>query len=280
MLLNRNEQAQMEGLFTSETLTKAHAWDGKYGTKTQKWYARVFDQWCVSSESLDATRVIDVSTYRLGTSGPPDWRSRILEHKDATTPFAATLIEMKGHRAASYSYELIPGVYPNQTVAYGIWDPAVYADPQYAPAWQSDYDAAIDEQVRLAFYSKMASAFDGATFLGEARETIAMLRRPLKRLHDSAGKQIQRSRKLRQKVVRDTKRKIRLESKGLKFKPSKTTVNRRVLREWRKAASESYLTWAWGVKPLMHDVDDFFTALKQQLDQPGIEQFAAGSGLT
>lgn len=277
MVLNRNEQAAIEGLFQRPTLDHAHAWDGKYGTKSQSVTAREHHQDHWSNSSSDRIWKIDASKYRLGVSNP-NWRQQIANFTDAGTAFAATDVQYKRHSVATYFLDLNP-FHPNQVNPWGYFDPLKYFGQTYynvIPLYDTSQDSAVNNLAIRRFYDSVSSPFDGATFLGELRETIHMFRHPLKQLNDSIDRQIKKSRKLRDKAVRDARNRRNWPGKKL---PSKPIVDKRTLDMWRKAAGSSYLEWKWGVTPLLADISNLFDALKLQLNQPNVEHFKSSAGL-
>lgn len=276
MVLNRHEQRLIEGLFVQPTLDKAHAWDGKYGTKPSSVTAHDFHQHHWGVQKSDVYRQIDTSTYRLGVSNP-NWREQIANHQDAGTAFAATKIRLKRHSVASYFMDLHP-FHPGQVNPWGFYDPAAYIGQSYfnyIPLYDTSQDSAIDNIALRKFYDEVASPFDGTTFLGELRETVQMFRKPLHALNRSIDLQIKKNRKLREKAVRDARNRRNWPGKKL---PSKPIVDKRALKNWIRAAGSSYLEWKWGVKPLLDDIEGVFDVLKLQLNAPQITPFDAHCG--
>lgn len=277
MVLNRNEQKLLDGLFTPRTLDHATAWDGKYGTRKQSVWSWEFHQdYTGSTKNKSFSKEIDVSTYRLGISNP-NWKQQIAAHEDAGTPFAATDVRIMRHSVATYFMEIVKSS-AEQVDPWGFYDPIQYIGQSYfnyIPLYDTSQDHAVDNLAIRRFYDKLGNPFDGLTFLGELRETIHMFKKPLQTLHESIDKQIRRSRKLREKALRDARNRRNWPGKKL---PSKPIVTRRALAMWRKAAGSSYLEWKWGVKPLMRDIEDLFEALKLKLNAPAVDPFKASAG--
>lgn len=78
------------------------------------------------------------------------------------------------------------------------------------------------------------SDFSGPTFMGELRETISMIRHPLKSLRLKTGLFTD----LHMRVLRDK------QAKGKRFKPD----------SWSKVLSDTWLEYVFGAAPLMQDI--------------------------
>lgn len=278
MVLNRNEQKQLEGIFTPDTLQHSFPWNGRYGTRFSSWTAEDFHQHHWASETMTNQCQVDMSTYRLGIDNGPDWKKRKADHNDVGTQFAATAIKVKRHSRASYYLALNP-FHADQTDAYGWIDPAKYSGQSYynyVPLYDTSLDVTIDNLAINKLYKKISAEFDGASFLGELRETVTMLRHPLEKLQKAADYQIKRSRMLRAKIVKDARNRRNWPGQKL---PHKTVVNRHALATWRKAAASSFLEWRWGMSPLMSDIEGLFENLKRKLDQPSIDRVSSGASM-
>lgn len=276
MVLNRNEQRAIEGLFQRDTLDKSHAWDGKYGTKLSSFTEDTFHQHHWGSEKQTLNRTVDANTYRLGVSNPA-WKWQIANHTDAGTAFAATDIVVKMRKKASYYVEWLPDWHADQAIAYGWVDPIVLLGQSIydiIPLYDTSMDVTIDNRALAKLYQKIDATVQGATFLGELRETVDLFRSPLKSLNSAIDKQVKASRKLRQEVVTRERRLANRRYSGVKiWKDKKKLINRDILNSWREAAASSFLEWRWGVEPLLNDIDELFVSLGKSLDQPAIDTF-------
>lgn len=90
------------------------------------------------------------------------------------------------------------------------------------------------------------TVFQGGTFIGELRETIALLRSPARAIRKSLPDYLN---SLSKRVKRGTKR-----------------------REANRIVSETYLEWKFGVTPLLNDVNDAFGAINGFVKAKNVSQ--------
>lgn len=101
------------------------------------------------------------------------------------------------------------------------------------------------------------SDFSGPTFAGELRETIAMIRSPLKSLRTKTGLFTN----LHMRILRDK------QAKGKKFKPD----------PWRKVLSDTYLEWTFGASPLISEIGaiaDLYLEMKTRGFSNGLKRLS------
>jgi len=91
---------------------------------------------------------------------------------------------------------------------------------------------------RAKAYSQLRAGFTGLSFIGELRETIAMIRSPASALRTGLDRYITSSNRYRN---------------AYKSKPHGS-------REFRKAVADSWLEYSFGWKPLLMDIQDAYKA--------------------
>lgn len=275
MSLNVQTQRAIEGLFRPLTQDRALVWNGKYGHRDSAEYAWEYhvDRGKVST---DLVRKVDTSSFRYGQSCK-NWKQIMEEHGDAGTDFEARVIRVSPGSRATYNLVYNPayGYSPN---SWGFYDPVAYIGPSwfgYVPHYDASEDNAIDNIALRKFYDEVAKPFDGATFLGELRETVRMFKKPLASFNQSFGQFLANNKRLRKKVIRDARNRRNWPGKK---KPSARQIERRALNKWRKVAASSFLEWKFGVKPLMADIEDLFDSLVLKLNEPVVDKFKVGHG--
>lgn len=274
MSLNVQTQRMTEGLFRPLTQDRALSWNGKYGTRIQKISA--FDYHFDRGVSSSLVRSVDISSYRFGQS-MPNWRQVMAEHGDAGTDFEAAKVRVSPGSRATYLLDWNPKR-RNEPSSWGFIDPVVYVGQSwfnYIPLYDASQDNAIDNIALRKFYDEVAKPFDGATFLGELRETVDMFKSPLKAFNTAFGVFLNRNKALQKKAIRDARNRRNWPGKKL---PSTSRINRRALNNWRKVAATSFLEWKFGVKPLMADIEDLFDSLVLKLNEPQVDSFKVGHG--
>ena len=179
------------------------------------------------------SKVWTYTRTRTGVS-VDDWRGKILRGENATSTFTGTAINLVNSTPliASARYRINPfGAYFDQQCAGHVI--GKYTNPN--PAWTPFTSRAL-AQASSKFLKEVReaeSAFSGLIFLGELRETLRMLRRPAEGLQEL----------LKSYLDRLSSRKGR---KGRRLRTDELT----------KAASQLWLEYAFGWKPLLHDIED------------------------
>lgn len=165
---------------------------------------------------------------RNGTTNP-HWKQQILNLENATTALSGVKDTVNITPAQGVWKFLHPSTGLTKDITYsgdapllnGIWDPGIIP-----PTLSSQ--AAINN-ANAKFYAMLRSevqAVSGPTFLGELRETLAMLKRPMSALHSQAHGYL------------DTLSKAK----------------RRDPKNWTKAISGAWLEQSFGWAPLIQDV--------------------------
>lgn len=100
------------------------------------------------------------------------------------------------------------------------------------------FEASVQNQALIGIIKKIrkfeTSDFSGPTFLGELRETVAMIKSPVRSLRTKLGLFTD----LQMRILRDK------QAKGKRFKPD----------PWRKVLSDTYLEFVFGAQPLISDI--------------------------
>ena len=167
----------------------------------------------------------------------PDWRMRIRNGQDATTTLVGTRYQVRLYDGSCINYYTASnpnggyGVkntyFGNLSVAYCGFNLPTQTASVYA-----------DDKARSKFLSRYINATNtwrGGNFLAEVGETIHMLRHPVKSLFDST----------------------------LNFAKEVTRLRRIPVRNLRKTVSDAWLTWAFGIQPLIADCNDAAAALNR-----------------
>lgn len=186
------------------------------------------------------------------TYGPnvPDWKFRIANGLQAGT--------------ALYGIDRSPGTLSgNVSWRWTVRTPHVHGlgDPWYGVETASQpwmpistnftlnatdaYDACV-----IGFLEKVGNVsqkFSSGTFAGEIRQTLGMLRSPFRSL----------TRHLGSYLTRVDKRAF----KNIRIPGSPSQVRRRRIEYRNRVVSETWLELQFGLKPLIHDIDDAMSAL-------------------
>lgn len=193
------------------------------------------DQW----ESTVSKQLLASSTYTRSGADNPMYKSLISQGSDATNDLLVTnqTIHYKPGRLSAI---WIDKVYQPKrtgkmisTTIFDNWTPAGHTQSPGAL-----FESSVANRALIGIIKKIrkheTSDFSGPTFVGELRETIAMIRSPLKSLRTKTGLFTD----LHMRILRDK------QAKGKRFKPD----------PWRKVLSDTYLEWTFGAKPLISDI--------------------------
>lgn len=173
-----------------------------------------------------------------------NYRKIIEQGNNATTPFNASeelYYPMSGRAYYSVSYPLPPKPHENRLAARSMTGTEVKA-PTVSKTFSqigAYSDVQANNEALANFISKATKAqtsFQGGTFLGELRETISLLRSPVKSLRHGLNTYLG--------AVKERSRRIR-----------------RLPRDRRKTQltavlSDTWLEYSFGWVPLIHDIDD------------------------
>nr|UJQ85585.1 MAG: putative maturation protein [Leviviridae sp.] len=197
---------------------RAQQWDNSYVQKSYRYTSVMFD--------------------RQGTNSP-NFRSKIKKGVSATNLLVCKWQNVRyepGYiKAVWVSKSYNPERY-GRVITTNItdnWAPTVHTSLPNVNFRASVANAALIgliKKIRKAETSDLA----GPTFVGELRETVAMIKDPLRTLRTKLGLFTD----LQMRILRDK------QARGRRFKPYK----------WTQVLSETYLEWAFGAAPLIADI--------------------------
>lgn len=175
-------------------------------------------------------------------SSVPDYQKKIKEHKNATSPFTGSFVNVKETRPFNMmvSYEWFDNS-KNRYVPGGLHK----VKGQFAlshtlpiPSADASCDSEAIASAKGRFNKKLRStqtSFEGLTFLGELGEAIHMLRHPAQALREGVGKYL------------DT---VSKRNRGRRKKP-RSDRDDPVLS---KIAADTWLEYAFGWTPFLNDI--------------------------
>lgn len=205
----------------------------------------------------------------------PNWKRKIRRNESATTTLEAyeySDLEPLGELITSYEYD--PNVYkPAPAIQYRhdyfyqnvVWASAWYDWPSVSGLnTLSEVKAnaeALSEYLKRAIEAQ--SQFQSGVFLGELGETWRMVRNPAKALRASLSDWHKRGLKLRSQKWR-------------KYHRQPLPQRRRSVT---KDLSDSWLEYAYGVRPIVGDVEDAMKAFNRRNDWVSDGRLVYGKGL-
>lgn len=197
---------------------------------------------------------LDLGTTRTGEVFPT-WKDAIKKRVSATTNFTDQTKEV-AICLPYHGFNIIR--YPDGRIWKQEWD-----GDQQLLRWHEASEAhavlaSAENRARSNAYQQLSSHFEGLTALGELRETATMLKKPLMGLRRGVDKYASHARKVRRGIAR--KRSVSLPSRQ---------------RIWADAASDLWLEYTWGWKPLISDVEDLGKAFRERLMRPQQALFKA-----
>jgi hypothetical protein len=215
--------------------------------------------------SLQTTNRLNVNLSEVlnGFKYPP-WRSRVRDHRNATTPCSGTRSSLdKGYMEVESERKdyNIQNVLLTTTrySAYGnLWNEvgalSIPSVPGFAPP-------SLDNVALTRFYQSANSQLNqasGMVALGELRETVRQLKHPFKSLTDLLKT---RERKLKGKWER---------LNAVTYAGNKR--KRKILgRDFKNAAAGTWLEAQLAIQPLVSDIEDLATYLQFRRFQVGVE---------
>lgn len=249
----------------STTKTTRHSW--AFRTRYQQY--NTVAPYNEIPPGITSTNVINaVDTVSYGGNFA-DWRRRIALGQDATTSLVGTRSGhvqsfggtvdhyYNGHLREHYSGDLGTQFYFTFIV----------------PA--ASMNATADQRARQKFLSHYISAknsWRGANFVAEVSETVHMLRHPVSSLFGSVMNFAEYVTERRSHNLGKRKTLTKLGG-GVKVTHQTRSVNpkgeKRFVDSLRKTVSDTWLTWAFGVKPLIADCNDAGTALNNLKERVG-----------
>lgn len=215
------------------------------------------------STTASTPRTFTWVNSKTGTPNPR-WKQLVRAGASATTAFDGVHYDIHASRGRCFKKVLITNSKPPPPLFLGTRELDGYLClpaqmPQAVaiggPALTTARNQAIVrflEQLR-----KQRTQMDGLTLMGELRESISLIRNSSRRLAQMIPKHVEIQEKWVRKYLGKTKISPHTglpipdhdEVKRLKRKPD-------LWKEFRKGLYDNYLTFAFGAKPLLHDVQD------------------------
>jgi len=202
-----------------------------------------------------------VTTYSIGAdkvysgSKNPCWRQTIRNGGDATSSYSMYTLDVDGEH--SINTEMIDNdnwnrsklIYPISLASFR--NGTFQASNGLINKTQQQFDDRTVKALRQA-----ASPFQGGVFLGELKETLSMLRSPLKQTWVHAGKYLKETQRiLKQSNASRAIRDFRGGSGTKDFADSQKHIIR--------SLNSAYLEFTYGVGPLISDIDSIAEAWHQ-----------------
>lgn len=202
------------------------------------------------------------SAYTRTGADNPLYKSLISQGSEATNDLLVTN-QTVHYKPGRLSAVWIDRVYQPQrtgqkisTTIFDNWTPAGHTQTP-----STLFESSVANRALIGIIKKIrkheTSDFSGPTFVGELRETIAMIRSPLKSLRTKTGLFTD----LHMRILRDK------QAKGKRFKPD----------PWRKVLSDTYLEWTFGAQPLISDIGaiaDIYLEMKAQGFRNGLKRLS------
>lgn len=167
-----------------------------------------------------------------------DWKFRIRNHMSATTTLTATstlhITMTQGTISTKYTYPY--------TILFATGD--IFINHIAIPTVSTSLDLVADRKASSNFlknYIKLTNTWRGGNFIAELRETIHMLRNPVKSFYMHTWK-----------FTEDLKR-----FKGFRRKRARHRI------DFVDYLSDAWLAFSFGVKPLIADANDAAAALNK-----------------
>lgn len=196
----------------------------------------VAQQWDVSP--IMRTASWSTTASRVGADNPK-FKTLIKQNADATNFLTSDFQNLEfepGHYKATWQSKAVNRHRLGKTIETRWLQNVVPFQSKLQPdVWFQD---SVSNRALVGIIKKIrkfeTSDFAGPTFVGELRETISMIRNPLKSLRLKTGLFTD----LHMRILRDK------QAKGGRFKPE----------PWRKVISDTWLEWTFGASPLIADI--------------------------
>lgn len=231
---------------SSVSYTRKRSYKSSFGYGAEWW---VWDAKQVTSSSLNGWT-------------NPKWREQVAAHTCATTPCSGVRRSLDPGWGYVENLEMTtaPGYY------YGSW--------QLNRSWGEIYDtngnsfpdvpplpaSTLANSALVRFYSDISSKLDqadGMVALGELRETVGMLKHPLRSLRDLL-----------------TKREKFLKGKWNRLNRVRSVKERKILgKDLKNAVADTWLEAQFGLKPLCKDIENLVTYLQFRRFQLGVSYY-------
>lgn len=177
----------------------------------------------------------------------PKFRQKIAEGKSATTPLDAWKSHIQGSSGQKIKLHCRVGTSNNPRQEFFI-DSNLGWQPYMGGAGKPEFDySTADNKAAIEIRRKIRDSqtkWSGLTFLGEIKESIAMLRKPAKAAREYAGDYISRVKRAKAQIAR---------GRGSQSAKRKKVQN---------MIADSWLEYSFGWMPLAHDISDICEVIK------------------
>jgi hypothetical protein len=214
-------------------------------------FARLVDDITVF-EPPEITSRMAVLRTRTGVSNP-GWKRQVDAGENATTPLSARYETFESWPQKDYVVLVArePPESPTPNARYLMYPNRSLSGYDMTGQLTDSDSSEADNRARAKFFKKLREEqvrFSGPTFLGELAETLHMIRRPATALRDG---------------IRDYVGALR---KRKRADP----------RNWLRAASGTWLEYSFGWTPLLHDVQDAYSAYESLVTKTRTAKISAG----
>lgn len=172
----------------------------------------------------------------------PKWREQVKAGVNAGTPMSGYVDDAVGTNGyVLYKTAVTPGGFKYTLRSSGplaLHYASKYPFDWIASSTSTAYNRALTSYLKNV--NRVNQSFQGLTFLGEARETLRMLRNPAEGLRNILGS-----------YINDVKK-----------------SKKRFPKNWKKNLSSAWLEYAYGVAPLVHDIQDIGKTYNQLFELP------------
>lgn len=192
--------------------------------------------------SCDKTVVKSYTDHVTFGDNYPDWRERLAGGLPATTSMSG----IRHRRTQSYGtatrFQPSTGN-SSRTTGVLLGGELLFDSPFGTSTLETE---ASNEAIRkfTADFRRKTRSFQGGVFLGELLTTARGLARPASSLRQEFGR-------------------LSDDMLSLLRKQNGQRGSKEALRDLLKTAADTYLEWQFGVKPLVHDIDDACTAFRK-----------------
>jgi len=211
---------------------------------------------------FDSHRVINVSDWRRTQAQIPGWRKRIALRTGAFTTLSGVKTTIQYAPGNCYT---VARNFDNSARYYVNTDGNMFIGLNTGNTVDDTdiYNEAVTQAVLLFVKKarKVQTAFSGASFLAELRDTVHGILHPAKALRESLTH-------YRRKTL--DRRAWRLTRDEYQYKPGSPVYKRRGYHGFNnreiinRVLRDSWLEYSFGIRPLIGDVEDAFKALRRK----------------
>lgn len=207
----------------------------------------------VETTSDSRSGLTSTDSVFLGAS-PSGWKHSISVGANAGSVLIGSRYRAKPRTGSTFAVYLpkTPSNIPPKTLSnYGSRSPGVFGNPSTSANVDAENKA---RSKLLGSYINARNNFRGGNFLAEFRDTVHMLRHPVKTIFGSTMALAKRVRKIRR----------------LGYSP-----------EYRKRLGDAWLTYSFGLKPAFEDIKDFNKAIEALGRSPRFDSIPiSGAGMS